>query len=109
MITPEHLAELSALCSEVKELSEGGRTFIYIPKLRFPSGGQLVEVEALLCPQEHNGYATRLFLSQGVPGRGANWSSHHILGRTWYTWSWNGISAQLRPAEILAEHLRALR
>ena len=108
-MNPRHLAELADLCGEVRELTEGGKLFVYLPTLRFPSGGKTVELDGLLCPQEHTGYTTRHFLSQIVPGRGANWSSHCILGRTWYTWSWQGISAQLRPAEILAEHLRALR
>jgi hypothetical protein len=32
-----------------------------------------------------------------------------VLGKTWYTWSWNQVPAGLRPAEMLAEHLRGLR
>jgi hypothetical protein len=109
MVAADQLQELTDLCGEVRELSEGGRVYLHLPKLKLPSGCVPAEVEALLCLQEHSGYPTRLFLSQPVSGRGANWSVHHVLGRPWHTWSWNNVSAQLRPAAILAEHLRALR
>src|SRR5262249_54542435 len=109
VIAAEALQELSEICGEVTEMSEGGRTYLYLPKLKLPSGCPLAVVEGLLCIQEHSGYATRLFLSCAIAGRGANWTAHHILGRTWHTWSWNNVSASLRPTAILAEHLRALR
>lgn len=109
MVAADQLQELADLCGEVRELSEGGRAYIHIPRLKLPSGCSPSETEALLCLQEHSGYATRLFLSHPVPGRGANWSVHYILGRPWHSWSWNNVSAQMRPAAILAEHLRALR
>jgi len=38
-----------------------------------------------------------------------NWTCHQIFGRSWYTWSWNNVPANLRPAEILAGHLRAFQ
>jgi hypothetical protein len=106
MVAAEHLREIVDLCGEAKELSEG---FIYIPRLRLPAGCQPQETEALLCLVNHNGYLTRLFLSQPVSNRLGGWVAIYTQGRTWHTWSWNGVPAQLRPAEILAEHLRALR
>lgn len=109
MVATEHLQELAELCGEVRELSESGKVYIYLPRLKLPKGCAPNEVEGLLCTQEHSGYATRLFLSQPVAGRGANWSMHRIADRNWHTWSWNNVSAQMRPAAILAEHLRALR
>ena len=108
-VAAEHLEELSGLCGEVRELTEGGRVYLFLPRLRLPAGCVPGEVQGLLCIQEHSGYATRLFLSQPVPGRGANWSVHHIVARAWHSWSWNNVSAQLRPAQMLAEHVRALR
>ena len=33
----------------------------------------------------------RLFLQQAISGKGANWSSHVVLGRPWWTWSWNQV------------------
>lgn len=109
MVAAESLQELSDLCGEVREFVEGGRTYLYLPQLKLPAGCTPSEVEGLLCIQEHSGYATRLFLSQPVARRGTNWSMHRIVDRNWHTWSWNNVSAQMRPAAILAEHLRALR
>jgi len=89
-----------------KEVTEGGYTFVYLPSLCIPA--QQV-MDALLCIQPRDGYMTRLFLTAQIQGRGNNWTTHRILDRTWFTWSWNNVSSQLRPAQILAEHLRALR
>jgi hypothetical protein len=109
MVAADQLQELSDVCGEVRELAEGGKVYIYLPRLKLPHGCVPGEVEGLLCIQEHSGYATRLFLSRQISGRGANWSVHRIVDRAWHTWSWNNVSAQMRPAAMLAEHLRALR
>ena len=106
MVVPEYIQELVELCGDAREVAEG---FIYLPKLRLPSGCQPAETEAILCLVTHNGYVTRLFLAQRVPGRRNDWTEFYIQGRTWYTWSWNDVGSQLRPAQVLAEHLRALR
>jgi len=100
---------LRAACPAARILSEGGITYISLPDLRFQSGNQTIAREALLCPQQHGGYMTRLFFHQPVPGKGNNWTLHQILGRTWHTWSWNNVEASLPVADILANHLRALR
>jgi hypothetical protein len=109
MLTPEHLVELNAICPGAKEMPEGGLFYVFLPALKISTAGQILELDALLCPQLRDGYATRLFLSQAVPDRGNNWTTHQILGRTWCTWSWNNVSASQRPAQILAGHLVALR
>ena len=109
MIVAEQIAELTALCERAVEMIESGQNYVYLPRLTLPEGCQPSQVEALLCLHGRDGYSTRLFLSQPVPGRGQNWTVHRILDRTWHTCSWQNVSAQLRPAQILAEHLRALR
>jgi hypothetical protein len=109
MLTPEALAELQVICPGATEMVEGTISFIYLPGLKIFTGGGTLVADALLCPQARDGYLTRLFVSQMIPGRGNNWTTHRILDRVWHTWSWNGVSANSRPAEILAEHLRALR
>lgn len=109
MLTPDALSELQAICPNAVEMTEGAITYIFLPGLRVSGGGQTTTLDALLCPQARDGYQTRLFLSQPLVGRIANWAPHRILDRTWHTWSWNGVGAELRPAQILAEHLRALR
>lgn len=107
MVDEAAMKELSAVSPGAQEMTEGGITYIYLPQLRLPCGPGIVE--GLLCIQQHGGYTTRLFLSQRIPGKGANWTVHQVLGRTWHTWSWNNVPANLRPAEILAGHLRAIR
>lgn len=108
MIPSEHLSELQLVCAGASEMTEGGQEYIHLPALKLPEGCSVKEVEALLCLSPHSGYVTRLFLAQ-PPGRGANPTSHCILGRTWHSWSWNHVPNTLRPAQVLAEHLRGLR
>jgi hypothetical protein len=103
----DEMDDLRRLCPGAQEMQEGGATYVFLPGLKHPCAPGTVD--ALLCPQQHNGYATRLFLSAPVSGRGANWTVHTILSRTWHTWSWNHVPANQRLAEILAQHLRALR
>lgn len=109
MISEEALAELRAICLDAKEMTEGGLTYILLPNLKLPAGCNPPQVDGLLCLQARDGYPTRLFLSQPVAGKVSNWATHRILDRTWHTWSWNNVSSGLRPAQILAEHLRAFR
>ena len=109
MIPPEQMEELRAICPDAREMSEGGLTYVYLPGLRFPEGSNPPQADGLLCLQGREGYPTRLFVSQQVVGKGNNWNSFRILDKTWFACSWNNVSAALRPAQILAEHLRALR
>lgn len=108
MPSVEHLTELQLACEGATEIHEGGQVYYHLPVLKLPDGCNLKEVEAILCLSPHSGYSTRLFLAQPA-GRGNNWSTHCILGRTWHTWSWNNVPNNLRPTEVLAEHLRGLR
>jgi hypothetical protein len=109
MLSEESLAELMTICDGAKEMAEGGCTFVYLPGLNIRTGEHVVSQDALLCLQARDGYPTRLFLSQQIQSRGSNWTTHRVVDRTWYTWSWNHVSSELRPAQILAEHLRGLR
>jgi len=106
-IAGEAMEELRQICPDAQELGESGITYIFLPCLKHPCASGTLD--GLLCPQQHGGYTTRLFLSVIIPGKGNNWSTHTILSRTWHTWSWNNVPADQRPAEILAQHLRALR
>src|ERR1700730_7598413 len=105
MLPQELLTELQYICEGVKEMAEGGYTFVYLPSLYIPAQQAM---DALLCIQPRDGYMTRLYLAAQIQGRGNNWTAHRILDRTWFTWSWNNVNPDLRPAQILAEHLRAL-
>jgi hypothetical protein len=105
----DHFAEVVLVCPAATPLTESGVAYILLPKLRMPSGCAVELCDGLLCLGGRDGYLTRLFLSEPIPSRCANWTVHCVLGRIWHTWSWQGVPLGLRPAEILANHLRALR
>jgi hypothetical protein len=99
------LEELASLCGSSKEFHEGSRRYLYLAIVMLPNGEV---VKGLLCPQERDGYETRLFLSARY-SKGNNWTEHRILDRVWYTWSQKGVPADQRSAQILAQHLANLR
>ena len=103
------LQELQLLCTGATVMHESGLEYVYLPKLKLPADCMPPVADGLLCLQARDGYPTRLFLSVQVQNKGNNWKSHQILDRTWYACSWNYVSAEMRPAQILAEHLRAFR
>lgn len=105
-LPPDGLEEILALCRDASVLEDAGLTYIHLPALVLPDGGQ---AEGLLCLSGRDGYATRLFLSRAVNGKGNNWSAHRILDKPWHTWSWKDVPGNLRPIEVLMSHLAALR
>lgn len=107
-IPNDELTEIQQLCNEVSVLNEGGYTLVHLPGLRILHNGGLIIRDALLCPQPRDGYSTRLFLSESVPGKGNNWTTHVILDGKWHTWSWQNVQPG-RLAAVLAQHLVALR
>ena len=112
MISPAHMEELRNICAGVKVMAESGIEYIFLPNLTVVTNAATQELDALLCPSHHpSGYMTRLFLSAPFRGAGQsnNWTEHRILERQWHTWSWQHVSANQAPAQILAAHLRALR
>ena len=109
MISQEDIAGLLLFCKDVREMQQGGEIFLYLGGLRLPAGRQPAEVDALLCLHMREGYTTRLYLSARVPDRGANWTVVYLLDRAWHTWSWQGVTSNQRPAQVLASHLRALQ
>jgi hypothetical protein len=101
------MEEIRRLSPCAQEMTEGSLVYIFLPNLKHPCAEGVLD--GLLCLGARDGYPTRLFLSQSIPARGQNWSVHTILNRTWHTWSWNYVPANDRPAQILAQHLRALK
>lgn len=94
---------------------DGPVHFIYVPDLPVEVGEATYTLDALLCPEQHTGYSTRLFLSapvcerQSIKGQAANWTTHAILGRQWHSWSWQGVAPDQNLLSMLANHLAALR
>lgn len=109
MVSEDQLEELRAVCEEAKPLTDGPLQLIHLTRLQVPVGEpQFVAPEALLCLSTHEGYPTRLFLSERPP-KELNWSVITVLGRAWHKWSWKDVSATQRPAQILAQLLKAFR
>jgi hypothetical protein len=109
MATDEELEELRAICQGVKPLTDGPLQLIHLMPLQIPCGEQqFVVPEALLCLSPHEGYATRLFLSERPP-KALNWSLITVLGRAWHKWSWKDVPGNQRPAQVLAQLLKAFR
>jgi hypothetical protein len=104
----DNLAELRLVCPGVTLKTESGQTFVDLPGLKIASGDQVLTRDALLTLQGHSGYPSRLFLSQQIPGRGANWTVHTVLGRTWHTPSWGSVQPT-RPVEMLLQHLKVYK
>src|SRR5436309_5843727 len=82
VIPEDAMSELRTICAGAQEMVEAAIRYVYLPKLKLSCAS--AALDGLLCVQQHSGYATRLFLSAQVPGKGNNWSAHQILGKTWY-------------------------
>jgi hypothetical protein len=109
MLPPDQIEEVQSLCSEAKAMSEAGQAYLLLPALRLPPGSNPAVVDALLSPKGQGGYTTRMFVSAQVSGKGANWTSHRILDRVWYTPSWKNVGAELRLLEMIIGHLEVYR
>lgn len=109
------LSTLLTICPDACERNEAGYRFISLPRLRVEVGATTRVLDALLAVTSHSNYSTRLFLSEQIIERqqigamAANWSMHHILGRNWWTWSWQGVPSDIPWLLILRSHLKALK
>jgi len=109
------LSTLLTICPEACERGEAGHRFVALPRLKVEVGNNVKVIDALLSITPHSGYTTRLFLSEQITERPtvgsnpANWTIHHILGRNWWSWSWQGVPGDIPWCQILIAHLRALK
>jgi hypothetical protein len=108
-IDQKQLAEIVALVPGVRAMLDADIEYIFLPDLKVMVGHEERILDALLCPVQYGGYTTRLFLAEPIPQRGQNWTTHNILSRSWHTWSWNNVPANLSLMQILSAHLKALR
>lgn len=107
----DEVAELKLLCPDVSIVVEAGCEFILLPGLILPEGCAPVQIDALLCPVERDGYASRLFFGVQIQSKNKpNWNANavRIVERNWHAYSWK-IGPNLRLAQMVAAHLRALR
>lgn len=107
----EQIEELKQICPDVKQVSESGITYFYLPDLPLPEGCTPEKLDALLCPTGEHGYTSRLFLPQQISAPQArNWSTNvRILERMWWAISWNIPQPNQRLAQILLGQLGAFR
>jgi hypothetical protein len=108
----DEVAELKQLCPGVAGCSDGGTFYLLLPGLILPDGCNPLVADALLCPTPRDGYNSRLFFDRVVSSRQAlNWHMQNvrIVERNWSAYSWKLNRAGLRLAQMVGEHLRALR
>lgn len=109
---PDQIEELRALVPGVMACQEGGVTYFLLPSLQLPAGCTPSNVDALLCPTPRDGYESRLFFSQLVTSRTArNWhvTNTRIVDRQWSAFSWKTNKTGLRLAQMVVEHVCALK
>ena len=107
----DQVEELKSYCSEVLVGEEAGKVYLLLRDLQLPQGCQPATCDALLCPTERDGYPSRLFFDQVLPAmksRNLNANGLRILERDWYAVSWKLSRPNLRLAEMVLGHLRAL-
>ena len=94
---------------DVREFEESGYSFVYLPGLKMPPGCLPVQTDALLCPQPHSGYSSRLFFKERVKTpKPVNWNGQvFVLGHQWYAFSYsNVINTSL--LDMVINHLRGM-
>jgi hypothetical protein len=104
------LQALRKFFPKAQAFSDGGVVAAYLPGLAVETPSGTVEVDALLYPQAHSSYSTRLFTDREISAPNAkNWKSFTLGGRTWFACSWQGVEESLPWVEMLAAHMRAFR
>ena len=95
--------------SEVREFEEGGYPYVYIPGLKMPPGCTPEHTDALLCPQLHSGYPSRLFFKEAIQTpKVVNWTPQaFVLGHSWHVFSYNNV-ANMSWANMVMSHLRGM-
>src|ERR1700749_1324993 len=87
----QNIQDLKEIAPSLSVADEGGYSYILIDKLKLPSKCKPLEIDALLCPMQKDGYQSRLYLAEKLIGckTTLNWNANvRILGRIWYGISW---------------------
>lgn len=110
MDSANEFADLQSMHSDAALHSEGGKPLVLLPKFKFLAGGKSTEMNLLLYPSEHTGYATRLFFERALVGVGKsqNWTQHTVLGRSWWAPSWGSVTPDQPWTSMLGAHLRSV-
>lgn len=106
----DEIDELKRLFADVSYASEGNYDYFLIRNVKLPEPCIPESTDVLLCPNEREGYNSRLYFPTKVQcGKSLNWNgSTFILGRQWHAFSWKLQSAERRLAQMVVSHLRGL-
>jgi len=112
MVLPsEQIEELKAIYGAATAVSEGDTQFVHFAALPLPKGCDATHVEALLCPSMREGYPSRLYMAEipKSPTR-PNWHMQvRILEKNWHVYSLRVPDSGQRLAQLVQQHLAALR
>ena len=100
-------ARLKELHEAAQLMREGGNPAVFLPAFGFQGDLQDQRMDLLLYPQNHAGYATRLFFER-ARRTGNNWGPHRVCNRDWFAPSRQGVRADQPWLAILMAHLRAV-
>jgi len=111
----DQVEELKKLFGEVHSAEEGGVTFFMFTSLTLPDHCTPSTMKALLCPTTRDGYTSRLFFANKIivqnPTIVLNWNiiNQRILEENWQAYSWKINRTDLRLAQMVADHIGALK
>lgn len=106
----DEVEELKRLWPGVRIGAEGGYTYYLLPDVALPDGCEPAKTTLLLCPTSRDGYPSRLFFADRVGSRATlNWNGQsRILERNWHAYSYTIREDNLRLAQMVLAHLKAL-
>lgn len=99
--------KLRQLHPTARRISEGGLTAVLLPAFKFQGDGREQQMDLLLFPHNHSGYATRVFFGKRLT-TGNNWGPHRVCNQDWFAPSRQGVRADQPWIAILNAHLRAV-
>lgn len=112
MVFPaDQVQELKLLAPGLSSCEEGGFTYFLLPSFPLPVGCRPERTDLLFCPMPRDGYTSRLYYAEPVACRTAlNWNGMvRMLERNWHAFSWRINQTDLRLAQVILTHLRALQ
>jgi hypothetical protein len=106
----DQIAELMRLFPGAQRHEEGGYTFFFLPSVPLPETCSPRRVDMPLCPMPRDGYPSHLYFAERIAVPTAlNWNNQaRILERNWHAFSLQVTEPDLRLAQMVKAHVRAL-
>jgi hypothetical protein len=107
----DQVQELKLLAPGLSSCEEGGYTYFLLSSFPLPVGCHPEQTDLLLCPMPRDGYTSRLYFADHMSCRASlNWNGTvRVLERNWQAFSWQINQTDLRLAQMVLTHLRALQ